>query len=251
MSTDPIGGGGDGNVAPLRALDAGAEARTTESPGPAYADLSDGRAQRKPVIPAHWRTREAAREHVRLAAREHVRLAAAGTGTPPPITGPRPRLSRADLLVGSGRRPAVAVKLAARRSPRAAGELLRLVLIVAGVLLGAAGAGVVALVAFRVRRGRQNTPRVVHRITSAPPWHSAPPPEPRPRSSARRRSTCICIASRPRTSPPSSLRVNLAASPRVPLASPRIGHTAMGTRKTTKPSPSSSPPGPAIGGTDR
>ena len=55
MSTDRINDHPDSNVVPLRAEDAGTETRTVESAGPAYADLSDGRAQRKPVIPAHWR----------------------------------------------------------------------------------------------------------------------------------------------------------------------------------------------------
>jgi hypothetical protein len=32
------------------------DARTAESPGPAYTDLTDGRPERKPVIPAHWQT---------------------------------------------------------------------------------------------------------------------------------------------------------------------------------------------------
>lgn len=76
MSTEPIDGSEDGKVVPLRAKDAGTETRVTESPGPAYADLSDGRAQRKPVIPAHWRTWAAAREHVKLAAARHGHAAA-------------------------------------------------------------------------------------------------------------------------------------------------------------------------------
>ena len=66
----------DGKVVPLRAEDAGTETRIAESAGPAYADLSDGRAQRKPIIPAHWRTWEAAREHVKLAAARHGHAAA-------------------------------------------------------------------------------------------------------------------------------------------------------------------------------
>ena len=61
MSTEPTGGSGDGQVVPLRAADAGTDARLTETSAPAYADVSDGQAQRKPVIPAHWRTRDAAR----------------------------------------------------------------------------------------------------------------------------------------------------------------------------------------------
>jgi hypothetical protein len=67
MSTDHIDGERNAEVVPLRAADAGTEAKVAEAAGPAYTDLSDGRPARKPVIPAHWRTREAAREHVRLA----------------------------------------------------------------------------------------------------------------------------------------------------------------------------------------
>jgi DNA segregation ATPase FtsK/SpoIIIE, S-DNA-T family len=76
MSTDHTGGHRDSNVVPLRAKDAGTEVRTTEATRPAYADLSDGREQRKPIVPAHWRTREAAREHMRLAAARHAHAAA-------------------------------------------------------------------------------------------------------------------------------------------------------------------------------
>jgi DNA segregation ATPase FtsK/SpoIIIE, S-DNA-T family len=76
MSTEPITGSEDRKAVALRAADAGTEARVTEAPGPSYADLSDGRAQRKPVIPAHWRTREAARQHVTLAAARHAHAAA-------------------------------------------------------------------------------------------------------------------------------------------------------------------------------
>ena len=76
MSTDHINDHPDAEVVPLRAEDAGTETRVTESPGPAYADLSDGRAQRKPIVPAHWRTWEAAREHVKLAAARHGHAAA-------------------------------------------------------------------------------------------------------------------------------------------------------------------------------
>ena len=61
---------------PLRAADAGTEIRTAEATGPAYTDLSDGRAQRKPIIPGHWQTWERAREHVKLAAARHFHAAA-------------------------------------------------------------------------------------------------------------------------------------------------------------------------------
>jgi DNA segregation ATPase FtsK/SpoIIIE, S-DNA-T family len=67
MSTDHIDSERNTEVVPLRAEDAATDTRVTESPGPAYADLSDGRAQRKAIIPAHWRTWAAAREHVKLA----------------------------------------------------------------------------------------------------------------------------------------------------------------------------------------
>jgi DNA segregation ATPase FtsK/SpoIIIE, S-DNA-T family len=76
VTSEPIDGSEDAQVVPLRATDAGTETRLAESPGPAYADLSEGRAQRKPVIPAHWRTREAARQHVLLAAARHGHAAA-------------------------------------------------------------------------------------------------------------------------------------------------------------------------------
>jgi DNA segregation ATPase FtsK/SpoIIIE, S-DNA-T family len=67
MTTEPAGGEHNAEVVPLRARDAGTEVRTGEATGAAYTDLSDGRPQRKPVIPAHWRTWAAAREHVKLA----------------------------------------------------------------------------------------------------------------------------------------------------------------------------------------
>jgi hypothetical protein len=68
-------------VVPLRAEDAATETRVTESSGPAYADLSDGRAQRKAIIPAHWRTWAAAHEHVKLAS------GAAATTLPGTVSG--------------------------------------------------------------------------------------------------------------------------------------------------------------------
>ena len=93
--SEPIGGSGDAKVVPLRAVDTGTEVRTAEAAGPAYTDLRDGRAQRKKVIPAHWRTWEAAREDVRLAAARHGHAAA--------YHGVRaPALPRADRLVGAG-----------------------------------------------------------------------------------------------------------------------------------------------------
>jgi hypothetical protein len=76
MTSEPIDGSADAQVVPLRVKDAGTDVRTTEAPGSAYADLSDGQAQRKAIIPAHWRTLEAAREHVKLAAARHAHAAA-------------------------------------------------------------------------------------------------------------------------------------------------------------------------------
>ncbi|HEV8274888.1 MAG TPA: cell division protein FtsK, partial [Streptosporangiaceae bacterium] len=76
MTSEPTGGSEDGKVIPLRAEDTATEVRTAESPGPSYTDLTDGRAQRRPIIPGHWRTRQAAREHVRLAAARHAHAAA-------------------------------------------------------------------------------------------------------------------------------------------------------------------------------
>jgi hypothetical protein len=57
MSTDPIDDHPGAEAVPLRATDAGTEARTSEATGPAHADLSGGRPERKPFIPAHWRQR--------------------------------------------------------------------------------------------------------------------------------------------------------------------------------------------------
>ena len=45
MTSEPIDGSEDAKVVPLRAVDAGTETRTSEAAGPAYTDLSDGRAQ--------------------------------------------------------------------------------------------------------------------------------------------------------------------------------------------------------------
>jgi S-DNA-T family DNA segregation ATPase FtsK/SpoIIIE len=39
----------------LRALDAGTEVRLGSAPAPAYVDVSDGRAHRKPIVPGHLR----------------------------------------------------------------------------------------------------------------------------------------------------------------------------------------------------
>ena len=68
----------DGKVIQLRAVDAGTEVRLDEAdpPGPSYVDVSTGDAKRRPVIPEHWRTREAARRHITLMAARHGHRAA-------------------------------------------------------------------------------------------------------------------------------------------------------------------------------
>jgi S-DNA-T family DNA segregation ATPase FtsK/SpoIIIE len=76
MSTQPTDGEHNAEVLPLRAADAGTETKVAEAVGPAYTDLTDGRPACKPVIPAHWRTREAATEHVKLAAARHAHAGA-------------------------------------------------------------------------------------------------------------------------------------------------------------------------------
>ena len=62
----------------LRAVDAGTEVRLDEAKprGPAYVDLTSGEAQRRPLIPEHWRTWENAKRHVSLAAARHGHRAA-------------------------------------------------------------------------------------------------------------------------------------------------------------------------------
>jgi DNA segregation ATPase FtsK/SpoIIIE, S-DNA-T family len=71
MTSQPAGDGQDAKVVPLRAADAGTEARLDEASGPAYVTTEDGRAQRRAIIPNHWRTRENARRHVALMGARH------------------------------------------------------------------------------------------------------------------------------------------------------------------------------------
>ena len=73
----------------------------------------------------------------------------------------------------------VLVAAAARPIAAAAAELLRLVLITAAVILGLTVAGVVALVAWRLRQGRANAPRVVARVTPSLPRPARALPAPR------------------------------------------------------------------------
>jgi DNA segregation ATPase FtsK/SpoIIIE, S-DNA-T family len=69
---------GRGEVVPLRAVDAQTEIAVDEgtAPGPSYADLTGGDAQRRPVIPEHWRSLENAKRHVSLAMARHGHRAA-------------------------------------------------------------------------------------------------------------------------------------------------------------------------------
>ena len=62
----------------LQAVEAGTEVQLDEGrvPGPAYVDITRGEAQRRAIIPAHWRTREAAKRHLQLAAARHGHRAA-------------------------------------------------------------------------------------------------------------------------------------------------------------------------------
>jgi len=59
-------------VIPLHAEPAPNEASLDDAGGPAYVTIDQGeRGQRKPIIPPHWRTREAAKQHVKLMAARH------------------------------------------------------------------------------------------------------------------------------------------------------------------------------------
>ena len=62
-----------GEVVPLHAVDAETEVALDEAEPEraAYVDLTPGEASKRPIIPEHWRTREAARKHVQLAAARH------------------------------------------------------------------------------------------------------------------------------------------------------------------------------------
>jgi S-DNA-T family DNA segregation ATPase FtsK/SpoIIIE len=66
------------NVVPLRAAEVPTEIRLDEdqAAAPAYVDLTNGEAQRRPLIPDQWRTPENARRHVTLAAARHGHRAA-------------------------------------------------------------------------------------------------------------------------------------------------------------------------------
>ncbi len=76
MSSETIHDDQVTEVAALPAADAGTEAHLAEAAGPAYVTLGDGEAQRRPVIPHHWRTGDAARRHLQLMAARHGHAAA-------------------------------------------------------------------------------------------------------------------------------------------------------------------------------
>jgi S-DNA-T family DNA segregation ATPase FtsK/SpoIIIE len=65
-------------VVPLRAAGARTEVHLDEdqAAGPAYIDLTRGEAQRRPLIPEHWRTWDTAKRHISLAAARHGHRAA-------------------------------------------------------------------------------------------------------------------------------------------------------------------------------
>ena len=79
MSSEPIDRPAEGRTpVPLRAVDTQTEVRLDEAKAaaPSYVDLTSGEAQRKPIIPEHWRDREARRQHVKLALARHGHRAA-------------------------------------------------------------------------------------------------------------------------------------------------------------------------------
>ena len=79
MSSEPTEPPADsGTVVPLRAVDAHTEVRLDEAKptAPSYVGLTGGDAQRKPIIPEHWRTWENAKRHISLAAARHGHRAA-------------------------------------------------------------------------------------------------------------------------------------------------------------------------------
>jgi S-DNA-T family DNA segregation ATPase FtsK/SpoIIIE len=67
-----------GTVVPLRAVDAHTEVRLGQGTpaAPSYVDLTTGDAQRRPIIPEHWRSWENAKRHISLAAARHGHRAA-------------------------------------------------------------------------------------------------------------------------------------------------------------------------------
>jgi hypothetical protein len=132
MSTDHIEDHPDGERRPqLLALPSGEiSAGGHDSPPapPVYADVT-APGERKPVIPAHWRTWAAPREHVRLAAARHAH-AAAYHGVRPPAylvltacgrwwawCSPWPRRALCDVLQRGAWRPAWSICCTSKPCP--------------------------------------------------------------------------------------------------------------------------------------
>jgi DNA segregation ATPase FtsK/SpoIIIE, S-DNA-T family len=77
MSTDTTEPQANGQVISLQAVEAPTEVQLdTGTPGPAYVDVSDGRAARKPIIPEHLATWGRVRAYLRHRAVEHGHAAA-------------------------------------------------------------------------------------------------------------------------------------------------------------------------------
>jgi S-DNA-T family DNA segregation ATPase FtsK/SpoIIIE len=76
MTSEPAGSSGDAKVFPLRAAEAPTEAQLDQAQGAAYVTVDDGQAQRRAIIPAHWRSRAAAVQHIRLMAAKYGHAAA-------------------------------------------------------------------------------------------------------------------------------------------------------------------------------
>jgi S-DNA-T family DNA segregation ATPase FtsK/SpoIIIE len=79
MSTDQIHDHPDGQLVPIQAVDAQTEVALDEarpSAPAAYVDLTSGEPGRRPIIPDHWRTKDAAKRHISLAAARHGHRAA-------------------------------------------------------------------------------------------------------------------------------------------------------------------------------
>jgi S-DNA-T family DNA segregation ATPase FtsK/SpoIIIE len=78
MTTEPTDRERNAEVVQLRAVEAPTEVRLDEdqAAGPAYVDITSTGEKRRPVIPEHWRSGEAARKHVGLIAARHGHRAA-------------------------------------------------------------------------------------------------------------------------------------------------------------------------------
>ena len=78
MTSEPARDHPGAEVVPLRAAEVPTEVQLDEdrTQRPSYVDLSRGEAQRRPIIPEHWRTLDSAKRHVQLAAARHSHRAA-------------------------------------------------------------------------------------------------------------------------------------------------------------------------------